>query len=112
MPKSTLLSWSYLFGLSVTRSYYILLTNSPHVGIRLSADNWATFQDTNSSFSGTVPVATGSSQVEVWKFKTPEFNLDESTPYFHFAIFYNNLDTGEWFWDNNFGQDYTLNKAD
>jgi hypothetical protein len=34
----------------------------------------------NASFSGVVPVATGLSQVEVWKFKTPELNLDESTP--------------------------------
>jgi Carbohydrate/starch-binding module (family 21) len=88
------------------------LSFNKHVGIRLSANNWATFQDTNSSFSGTVPVATGLSQVEVWKFKTPEFNLDESTPFFHFAVFCNNLDAGEWFWDNNFAQDYTLNKAD
>jgi len=88
------------------------LSFNKHVGIRLPANNWATFQDTISAFSGTVPVATGSSQVEVWKFKTPELNLDESTPNFHFAVFYNNLDTGEWFWDDNFGQDYTLDKAD
>jgi hypothetical protein len=39
-------------------------------------------------------------------------NLDQSSPVFRFAIFYNNLDTGEFFWDNNFGQDYTLSKSD
>ena len=57
-------------------------------------------------------LAVGLSQVEIWKFKTPELNLDQSTPNFCFAIFYNNLDTGEWFWDNNFGPDYTLSKTD
>jgi len=55
----------------------------------------------------TFSVAVGLSQIEIWKFKTPELNLDQSTPNFRFAIFYNNLNTGEWFWDNNFGQDYT-----
>jgi hypothetical protein len=44
-------------------------------------------------------------QVEMWKFKTPELNLDQSSADFSFAIFYNNPDTGEWFWDNNFGED-------
>ena len=70
------------------------------------------FQDTDASFSGNVSVAVGLSQVEIWKFKTPEFNLDQSSPNFRFAVFYNNLNTGQWFWDNNFGQDYTLSKTD
>jgi hypothetical protein len=53
----------------------------------------------------------GVSQVELWKFKTPVYNLNATTPYFKFAMFYHNLDTGQWFWDNNFNQDYTLSKA-
>jgi hypothetical protein len=88
------------------------LSFQKHVGIRLSANGGASFHDTNASFSGNVPVAVGLSQVEIWKFKTPELNLDQSTPNFKFAIFYNNLDNGEWFWDNSFGQDYTLSKTD
>jgi len=88
------------------------LSFNKRVGIRLTANNWATSQDTLAGFGGTVPVAEGLSEVEVWKFKTPEFNLDESTPAFRLAIFYNNVDTGAFFWDNNFGQDYTLSKAD
>ncbi len=88
------------------------LSFNKRVGIRLSANGWASFQDTNASFNGTVPVAEGLSQVEVWKFKTPELNLDDSGPDFRLAVFYNDLDTGEWFWDNNFGQDYTLSKTD
>ena len=88
------------------------LSFNKRVVIRLSANRWASFQDTLASFSGNVPVAEGLSQVEVWKFKTPEMNLDQSSPDFFFAVFYNNLDTGEWFWDNNFAQDYTLSKTD
>jgi len=88
------------------------LSFNKRVGIRLSTNGWASFQDTDASFNGNVSVAEGLSQVEVWKFKTPELNLDESRPDFIFVVFYNDLDTGEWFWDNNFGQDYTLSKTD
>lgn len=82
------------------------------VGIRLTANDWMSFHDSDASFSGTVSVATGISDVEIWKFKTPELNLDESTVRFRFAVYYNNLDTGQWFWDNNFGHDYSLSKVD
>ncbi|PSB30259.1 carbohydrate-binding protein [Stenomitos frigidus] len=88
------------------------LAFSKVVGIRLTTNGWRSFQDTNASFSGTLPVATGLSEVEVWKFKTPELNLDESTLNFQFAVFYNTPTTGESFWDNNFGQDYSLSKVD
>jgi hypothetical protein len=88
------------------------LSFTRQVGIRLTANGWASFQDTDASFYGQVPVAEGVSRVETWKFKTPEYNLDESTPDFQFAIYYHDLDTGRFFWDNNFGQDYTLSKTD
>lgn len=88
------------------------LSFNKRVGIRLSADGWGSFHDTDASFGGIVAVAEGISQVEVWRFKTPELNLDESTPDFRFAIYYNNRDTGQWFWDNNFGNDYMLSKQD
>jgi hypothetical protein len=88
------------------------LSFQKQVGIRLSSNGGTSFHDTNASLSGNVPVAVGLSEVEIWKFKTPELNLDQSTANFIFAIFYNNLNTGDWFWDNNFGQDYTLSKAD
>jgi hypothetical protein len=86
------------------------LSFNKRVGIRLSADGGATFHDTEATFSSTVPVYLGFSAVELWKFKTPEVTLDESTPHFKFAVYYNNVDTGEWFWDNNFDRDYTLSK--
>ena len=88
------------------------LSFQKQVGIRLSANGGASFHDTNASFSGNVSVAVGLSQVEIWKFKTPELNLDQTSAEFRFAIFYNNLETDQWFWDNNFGQDYTLSKID
>jgi hypothetical protein len=105
-------------GFTVTTSWVegdILVQNlsfNKRVGIRLSANRWGSFADTNASFSGTVPVAAGLSNVETWRFKTPELNLDTSVPDFRFAVFYDNLDTGEFFWDNNFGQDYSLSKND
>jgi hypothetical protein len=83
------------------------------VGVRLSVDgiNWS---DTHGSFAGDHTgdgtfVGTGA---EVWRFKTPELNLDNSSPVFRFAVFYRNVATGEVFWDNNFGQDYKVGKAD
>jgi Carbohydrate/starch-binding module (family 21) len=88
------------------------LSFNKRVGIRLTTNGWITFQDTDPAFNGNVPVAVGVSQVEVWKFKSPELNLDQSSPDFMFATFYNNLDTGQWLWDNNFGTDYTLSKTD
>jgi hypothetical protein len=88
------------------------LSFNKRVGIRLSANDWASFQDTDASFDGIVPVSIGLSQVERWKFKTPELNLETSHLDFKFAIYYNNLNTGAWFWDDNFGQDYTLSKTD
>jgi hypothetical protein len=90
------------------------LSFNKRVGIRLTTNGWITFQDTDAAFNGNVPVAVAVrlSQVEVWKFKTPELNLDQSNPDFMFAVFYNDLNTGQWFWDNNFGLDYTLSKTD
>jgi hypothetical protein len=52
------------------------------------------------------------SGAEVWRFKTPVLNLNTASATFRFAVFYRNLATGEVFWDNNFGQDYTLSKLD
>jgi hypothetical protein len=84
------------------------------VGIRLSADGGVNWQDTHGSFAGSnaadnIFVGPGA---EVWKFKTPELNLDSASPEFRFAVFYRLGATGEGFWDNNFGQDYKVSKAD
>ena len=54
----------------------------------------------------------GSNGAEVWKFKTPELNFNNASLDFAFAIYYNRLDTGEWFWDDNFSQNYKLSKME
>ena len=84
------------------------------VGVRLSVDNGHTFHDTQGFFAGSnadngIFVGPGA---EVWQFKTPELNLDNSASEFRFAVFYQDQATGEVFWDNNFGQDCRVSKAD
>jgi hypothetical protein len=88
------------------------LSFNKRVGIRLSPNAWVSFADTLATFVATVSTNQGLSQVEIWRFKTPELNLDNSQPNFVFAVFYENLNTGQWFWDNNCGQDFRLSKND
>jgi hypothetical protein len=89
------------------------LSYNKNVGIRWTLNDWTTFEDAKATYSGAVPMYAFSSGVEVWKFKTPEYNLSNSnTPNFKFAVFYRNLDNDASFWDNNFNHDYTLSKVD
>ncbi len=92
------------------------LSFQKEVGVRLSVDGAVSWQDRNAIYSGpaTESNSIGGTGVEVWKFKfkTPELNLDETSNEIRFAVFYQNLATGEVFWDNNFGQDYRVSKAD
>ena len=83
------------------------------VGLRLSIDG-IHFNDLHGSFAGQNTsdghfVGPGA---EVWRFKSSISTLDTSSPEFRFAVFYRNGATGEVFWDNNFGQDYKVSKAD
>lgn len=95
----------------------ILVNNlafAKEVGVRLSTDGGHTFRDTYGAFAGShaddgIFVGPGA---EVWQFRTPELNIDDSAPDFRFAVFYRLQATGELFWDNNFGQDYWVSKAD
>jgi Carbohydrate/starch-binding module (family 21) len=85
------------------------------VGIRLSADGGATWEDVNGTFAGPAAglgAAFDSSTAELWKFKSQELNFNPAASEFRFAVFYRNLPTGEVFWDNNFGQDYKVSKAE
>ena len=83
------------------------------VGVRMSADGGVTWQDTAAVFSGQ-HLANGTfiGPAEVWRFRTPELNLNSASPVFEFAVFYRNGATGETFWDNNFEQDYRVDKSD
>jgi hypothetical protein len=95
----------------------ILVNNLSYVkavGVRLSADGGATWHDTPATYVGT-QTSDGrfiGPNAEAWKFKTPELNMNNAAAEFRFAVFYRNGATGETFWDNNFGQDYKVNKAD
>jgi Carbohydrate/starch-binding module (family 21) len=85
-----------------------------NVGVRLSADGGISWNDTLGFFAGShdadnIFIGPGA---DVWRFKTPELNLVSNPGEFRFAVFYRNGATGEWFWDNNFGQDYKISKAD
>ena len=84
------------------------------VGIRFSADGGATWLDNSATYAGaaTESNSIGGKGVEVWRFRTPEFNLNPASDQFLFAVFYRNGATGEVFWDNNFAQDYHLSKVD
>jgi hypothetical protein len=83
------------------------------VGVRFSTDGGGSWHDSSGFFAGSqtssgIFVGAG---VEVWRFKTPVFNLNAASPTFHFAVFYRNLATGDVFWDNNFGQAYKVSKV-
>jgi carbohydrate/starch-binding protein with CBM21 domain len=84
------------------------------IGVRMSSDGGLTWADTSASFAGshTTSGTFVGPGAEVWRFKTPELNLNESSPFFRFAVFYRDVATGAVFWDNNFAQDYKVSKSD
>jgi len=84
-----------------------------HVGVRMSADGGSTWSDTAASFAGSnMADGTFIGPAEVWRFKTPELNLNPASPMLVFAVFYGNGNTGETFWDNNFGQNYAVSNTE
>jgi hypothetical protein len=91
------------------------LSYAKNVGIRYTTNNWATWMDTAATY--VEPFDSGDDgeswpgNGEQWTFTTPELPYDNSSASFEFAIYYQRLDTGEWFWDNNFSQNYTLSKV-
>ena len=106
-------------GFTVTTSWLegnILVNNLSFVksvGVRMSADGGTTWNDTVALFAGQkLPDGTFIGPAEVWRFKTPELNLNAASSVFQLAVFYQNGATGETFWDNNFEQDYRVDKAE
>ena len=88
------------------------LNFAKRIGVRHTVDGWATVADAEASYVGPVAegVYAGGVGAELWQFRTPELNLNPVSPVFEFAVFYQRLDTGEMFWDNNFGLNYRLSK--
>lgn len=82
------------------------------VGLVYSRDGGATWDEVEGSYAGPVKaVAADVSGVERWSFKTPQLNIDPSAANYRFAVFFEVVDWGVTFWDNNFGQDYFLSKV-
>lgn len=89
---------------------------SKRVGIKISADNGNSWEEVNADYQypvtegSYIDVALGELEVELWTFKTPAYNYQPDADLFKFAVYYQNLETGEFHWDNNFEQDYKISK--
>lgn len=94
----------------------ILVNNlafTKRVGIVYTRDGGATWHSVDATYSSPVKaVASDVAGVEIWKFKTPQLNIESSSTVYRFAVYYEVVSWGRTFWDNNFGQDYFLSKAD
>lgn len=83
------------------------------VGLHYTRDGGRTWHAVEASYHGPVKaVAANVSGVEIWKFQTPQYNIDTTSDVYRFAVFFEVPDWGMTYWDNNFGQDYFLSKAD
>ncbi|HEY9848494.1 MAG TPA: hypothetical protein V6D28_03475 [Leptolyngbyaceae cyanobacterium] len=86
------------------------------VGIKLTADNGDSWEEVEAFYEHPVEegcnidVALGELEVELWKFKTPVYQYNPKSHVFQFVVYYQNPDTGEFYWDNNFEQNYKLSK--
>ena len=97
---------------------YICRKNSysKRVGIKISADNGNSWQEVDATYEypvsegSYIDVAQGELEVELWTFKTPAYNYNPDATFFKLAVYYQNLETGEFYWDNNFQQDYKISK--
>jgi hypothetical protein len=93
------------FQTTVSGTIYVEnLSFRKRVGIRLLPFGGSSWVDVDARYAGIASegsnVALG--PVERWDYTSPIFN----TGGYALAAYYNNLDTAEWYWDNNFGQDY------
>lgn len=84
------------------------------VGVRCSADGGRTWERCPATYHGPIREGTYSPSMgaESWTFRTPATTLDPSSPPFQFAAYYTNLEDGCTYWDNDFGRNYTLPKAE
>jgi hypothetical protein len=92
------------------------LSYNKRVGVHYTPDNGKHWFDAEATYAGKEKaVASDVDQVEIWRFRTPTLNLDSSSETFQLAVFYEikepGPDFGKKYWDNNFNQNYFLNKA-
>jgi hypothetical protein len=83
------------------------LSFNKRVGVRMTPQFTSDWIDVGAHYVGAAdegsPVNLG--RVERWDYSSPLINTSGG---YQVAAYYQNLDTGEWHWDNNFGQDYTV----
>lgn len=88
------------------------LVFNKRVGVVYSRNGGATWTTVNGSYLGPVQaVAANVAGIEVWRFKTPQLNIDPAADVYRFAVFFEVMDSGVTYWDNNFGQDYFLSQT-
>lgn len=95
--------------------YVKKISFNKRIGIIFSADDGNSWEETNAIYQGVEIEGAYDSifntPVEVWKFKSSARNYPVEPGYFRLAVFYKNEETGEAYWDNNFGQDYKVSKV-
>lgn len=95
--------------------YVKRLSFNKRIGIIFSGDDGRSWTETNATYQGVEIEGAYDTifnpAIEVWKFKTPAQNYPVEPDYFRLAVYYKNDETGEAYWDNNFGQDYKISKA-
>jgi hypothetical protein len=76
------------------------------VGIHMLPDRASRWMDLTAAYDGVAGEGAGGpwvkGPVERWRFRSPVFDGNDC----RFAAFYQDLDSADVYWDNNFGQDY------
>ena len=104
-------------GFTITTSWLegeILVDNfgfSKNVGIVITVDGGVSWTTVQGNLAQSTADGKFSESGRVWTFKTPELNLNPASDKFLFAVFHHDLASGKEFWDNNFGQNYQISKA-
>jgi len=95
----------------------ILVTNLSYnkkVGVVYSIDDGAHWNIALASYSGKIREdAVNFSGIEKWHFETGRLNINiaPSSAAYQFAVFYEDVNSGKTYWDNNFNQNYALSKT-
>jgi Carbohydrate/starch-binding module (family 21) len=95
--------------------YVKKISFNKRIGIIFSGDDGKSWSETNATYQGVETEGAYDTifnpTIEVWKYKTPAQNYPIEPDYLRLAVYYKNDETGEAYWDNNFGQDYKVSKA-
>ncbi|MEW5819463.1 MAG: hypothetical protein AB1782_04675 [Cyanobacteriota bacterium] len=76
-----------------------------NVGLTYSINNDNVWNQCEAKYTGTLY----NNSIEVWKFKTTGYIIKNKIPEYKFAVYYNTAG-GLKYWDNNFSQNYIIDK--